>query len=87
VNLSMKVLRIHTVIAFEKRLWLKAYIDPNTTMRQRAKSDFEKDFYKLMNNAFFGKSMENVRKHRNVDLVCDSVKFKNCCRNRSWNSS
>ena len=65
----MKVTKIHTLYKFKRSAWLAKYIDHNTQKRTEAKTNFEKDLYKLMNNAFFGKTMENVRDRTNLDFI------------------
>ena len=71
----MRLDRIHRAIEFDQSPWLKTYIDFNTQLRTAVTNDFEKDFFKLMNNSVFGKTMENIRKRRNIKLVTTEEKY------------
>ena len=76
LNLGMELKKIHRGIRFIESDFLKPYIDMNTNLRTEAKNDFEKDFFKLMNNSVFGKTMENIRNRVNIKLVDTGEQFK-----------
>ena len=66
---GMKLKSVHRVLEFEQERWMEPYIPMNTEFSKKAKSDFEKNFYKLMNNSVFGRTMENLRNRVDIRIV------------------
>ena len=84
---GLKLKKVHRAIKFEQKEILKPYIEFNTEKRKNARNDFEKDIFKLLNNAVFGKTMEDKRKHLDFEIVSDERRCMKCVNNPSFKRS
>ena len=69
LEMGMRITAVHRGISFKQSSWMEPYIRKNTELRKTAANSFEKDFFKLMNNSVFGKTIENIRKRQNIFLI------------------
>ena len=79
---GMILKKVHRGLKFVQSPWMKPYIIKNTDLRKEAKNAFEKDFFKLMNNSVFGKTIENIRKRQSVEIMDDRKKLSNYHQNQ-----
>ena len=86
IELGLKVTKVHRAISFDEEAWVKPYVDFNMQKRKEATSLFERDFFKLMVNSFYGKCMENVRKRQRIELVTEAKRLVKLVRKPAFKS-
>ena len=87
LSLGLKLIRIHRGVKFYEMPWMEKYIKLNTDLRTKGTTDFEKDFFKLMNNSVFGKTMENVRNRVDIRLVINVKKWNKLAKKHNFESA
>ena len=80
----MKLTKVHRILKFKQSDWLEKFVDFNTDKRKNAANSFEKYFFKLMINAVFGKTMENLRKRISVKLINNAKDYVKCISKPSF---
>jgi predicted DNA binding protein len=83
----LKLTKTHRGVKFTESDWMKEYIQLNTDLRTKGTTDFEKDFFKLMNNSVFGKTMENVRNRVDIRIVNDEKKWNKLAKKHNYKSA
>ena len=87
VDAGLKLTKIHRVIRFNQKPWMRKFIEFNINKRKESKNEFEKGFFKIMCNATYGRTLMNLRKRQNISLITDVRKFNDCVRKPDFISS
>jgi hypothetical protein len=87
IKYGLKITKIHKILQFKQKRWLESYVDFNIEQRKKAQNDFEKDYWKLLNNSVFGNFLESIRKRKEYKFVIDPVKLEKLTGKPTFRSS